>query len=279
MSDREATRAEQGSSESREASPRPWPVAGKVAVTVILVIHLGGVFIGALAGGGSPSPLWTTLADPYRFYFEALDLGYAYQFYSRPGPTPIALARLTFRDGSEQTLRLPGPEVRPRIRYQRQLALAYHLHQDALALERARAQDPGITLRSWVAESYARHLLETTPESVEVELAYQMYFVDIAEVLQRLNEPGSRGSVDLSGEEFYSEPVIIGVYPRDFNPDEAVRPSMETGPIRPGTSPIRPEPLPLPLPPDRRNPPARPEPKSQSQPSLPPALPDPLPRL
>ena len=79
-----------------------------------------------------PRTLERAIADRFTPYFDLMDLGYSYRFYAEPPPTPVVTATIQFGDGRpEETVRLPGREVPgPRMRHQRQLALANALYAD-----------------------------------------------------------------------------------------------------------------------------------------------------
>ena len=118
-----------GSGESPEVAG--WPVWARVVVSLAVVFHLVAIVAGAL--GVPPSSLLErTVADPFTPYFDLVDLGYSYRYYAEPPPTPVVTATLSFGEGRpDETVRLPGREVAgPRMRHQRQLALANALFND-----------------------------------------------------------------------------------------------------------------------------------------------------
>src|SRR5262249_8139109 len=140
------------------------------------------------------------------------DQGYAYRFYApEPGATPVVTATIRYADGRpEETVRLPTRGVWPRLRYQRQLALANHLFNDFEAV-RTRTGDGS---QSRWALSFARHLCRSHPGASGVTLRVQMHMIpDIREVHDALERPG--GHVDLDAEEFLTTPERIGDYPCD----------------------------------------------------------------
>ena len=118
-----------------------------------LLFHFGAVLAGASECRrrrfwSSPSP------RSFTPYYDLVDLGYSYRYYAEPPPTPVVTATLEFGDGRpEETVRLPGREVAgPRMRHQRQLALANALFmdvQEAKAADRRLEQEPvGARLRA-----------------------------------------------------------------------------------------------------------------------------------
>jgi hypothetical protein len=200
------TRANQATSEGT------WPVAARVAVSAALLFHLAALLVGALAAPPS-SALERGLHPLFARYFQVIDQGYAYRYYApEPGPTPIATATIRYADGRpDQTVRLPDRSVRPRLRYQRQLALANHL---AVDFQAARA-GTGDGSRSRWAQSYARHLALTHPGASSITLYSQEHLIpDPERVRQALAAPGWP-RVDLDAEEFYTTPERIGEYPCD----------------------------------------------------------------
>jgi hypothetical protein len=195
------------------AGPRGrWPVWARRLVSAALAYHLASLVAGALAAPPS-SALEQDWVRLFAGYHQWIDQGYAYRYYApEPGPTPIATATIRFADGrSEEHVRLPERGVRPRMRYQRQLALANHL---AVDFEAARAATGDGGLSRW-ARSYARHLARARPGCSTVTLFVQMHLIPEPErVRQALAAPG-RPRVDLDAEEFYTTPERIGEFPCD----------------------------------------------------------------
>jgi hypothetical protein len=189
-----------------------WPVWARAVVSVALLFHIAAIVAGALAATPS-SALERSAAQVFAPYHQAIDQGYAYRYYApEPGPTPIAIARIQYRDGRpEETVRLPDRDVKPRLLYQRQLALANHLAED---FEAARSMT-GDGSRSRWARSYARHLAKTRPGSASITLLIQSHLIpDPERVRQELAAPGTT-HVDLDAEEFYTTPERIGEFPCD----------------------------------------------------------------
>ena len=151
------------------------------------------------------------MPDRFAAYYQVLDQGYAYRYYApEPGPTPIVTATIRFADGRpEQIVRLPERGVWPRLRYQRQLALAYHLVAD---FEEARHRDDGES--SADARSYARHLARAHPGCSSVTLYIQVHLIPDPEAVREALGRG-RGRVDIDADEFYTTPERIGEFPCD----------------------------------------------------------------
>lgn len=199
--------------------PRPgspvesgWPIRARRLVTVVMLGHGAAILAGAWAAPPS-SPLERGLAHLFAAYHQIIDQGYAYRYYApEPGPTPVVTAKIHFEDGRpDAAVRLPERGTWPRLRYQRQLALANHLFED---FEAARAMT-GEGRRSHWARSYARHLGKTYPGSTSVTLYVQMHLIpDPERVRESLAGPRS-SRVDLDADEFYTTPERIGEYPCD----------------------------------------------------------------
>jgi hypothetical protein len=187
-----------------------WPTWARVAVTLVVLTHAWAIWVGAWASPPS-SALERSLADGFRGYYDLLDQGYAYRYYApEPPPTPIVTATIRFADGRSEEVRLPDRATRPRMLYQRELALANSLFQEVDESRRHRG-DPGHG--PW-AQSYARHLGRTHPGARAVTLSLQLHLIpDPARVAERLRATGK--APDLDAEEFYTVPERIGEYPCD----------------------------------------------------------------
>lgn len=193
-----------------------WPAWARRLATGGLLFHLTAIVAAALSAPPS-SPLERALADRFARYYDLIDQGHAYRFYApEPPPTPVVTARLRFDDGRvEQEIRLPDRSLRPRLRYQRHLALANHLYVDFEAARRAGAEGggPDRPPSLWGA-SYARHLCRTRGCD-GVALYVRMHLIpDLDLVLDELAGPGA-GPVDLDAERFYTTPERIGDYSCD----------------------------------------------------------------
>jgi hypothetical protein len=189
-----------------------WPGWARALVSLALVYHMAAVMAGAL-GVPPSSPLEQAIADSFTPYYDATDLGYSYRFYAEPPPTPVVTATLRFDEGRpEESVRLPGREVAgPRMRHQRQLALANALYSDVQEA-RARAKDAG---RSRLARAYARHLCRSRPGCRSVTLHVQQHLIpDPAQVREATAPPGAP-RFDLFAETMFTTPEWIGDYPCD----------------------------------------------------------------
>lgn len=197
---------------SRESGSGGWPFWARGVVSLVLVGHLTAIVAAALATPPM-SPLQRMIADQFAGYYQVLDQGYSYRYYApEPPPTPVVEARLRFDDGRpEKTIRIPDRSARPRMLYQRQLALANHLYAEHAA-SRGLPFDrrPPLT---W-GLSYARHLGRIHGCS-EVALYGSLHLIPPVERVRQSLEGPESARLDLDAEEFYSVPELIGEYPCD----------------------------------------------------------------
>lgn len=180
---------------------------------VLLAIHFLIVLVGAFAAMPS-SVLQQQIANKFIGYFQILDLGQGYRFYApRPAPTAIITAKLRIRENDGrlryETIRVPNRETRPRLRLQRQLALANSLwgeYERSLVIP---AAAPG---KSLIAQSFANHLGKRVAGCESVEL-----FLHRHPDPQRVEEAIRRGQVltlkDLDEESFHTPTESLGVFP------------------------------------------------------------------
>jgi hypothetical protein len=142
-----------------------------------------------------------------------MDQGYAYRYYAEPPPTPVITATLEFGDGRPiETVRLPGREVAgPRLRHQRQLALANALFADYQDAKHASGQGE----RSRWARAYAKHLCRANPGCRNVTLRAQQHMMpDLARTREALAARAAK-PIDLFDESYFTTPERIGDYPCD----------------------------------------------------------------
>jgi hypothetical protein len=207
-----ANEAARPASGSRPDEGTGWPGWARGVATALLLFHLAAVLAGAL-GVPPSSELERAIADGFSPYFDLMDLGYSYRFYAEPPPTPVVTATIQFGDGRpEETVRLPGRDVAgPRMRHQRQLALANALYADVQEARR-RVKDPS---QSRLARAYARHLCRTKPGSRSVTLHLEQHLIpDPAQVRQALDVPGEP-RFDLFADRLFTTPEWIGDFPCD----------------------------------------------------------------
>jgi hypothetical protein len=198
--------------EAKPSEQSAWPSWARGLISLVLFLHIVAVVAGVL--GVPPSSLLErTIADPFTTYYDLADLGYSYRYYSEPPPTPVVTATLSFGDGRpDETLRLPGREVPgPRLRHQRQLALANALFNDV----REAKEQTGDSGRSRLARAYARHLCRTRPGCRSVTLHVQQHLIPdpdrVREATARLAAP----RFDLFAAELFTTPEWIGDFPCD----------------------------------------------------------------
>jgi hypothetical protein len=195
-------------------SAAAWPGWARGLISAVVGLHLAAIVAAALAATPS-SPLEQGVADLFGPYYELIDQGYSYRYYSpEPPPTPVVEAELRFGDGRPPSwVRLPDRGARPRMLYQRQLALANHLYVEFLQLRQV-PQDLPVELRPvahW-GPSYARHLGHVHGCS-EVALFVTMHLIPPVGLVHQRRQNGE--PIDLDAEEFYQIRERIGVFPCD----------------------------------------------------------------
>lgn len=188
-----------------------WAWEWRTLASAGLAFHLLAMLAVALAGAPA-SPLERELAEVFSGYVDLIDQGHVHRYYApAPPPTPIVTAELQFGEGEPtKTVRLPDRSTWPRLRYQRQLALAHHLNSD---FQMSRADpDHGHDHEhlSALGASYARHLCAAHPGCTGVTLRVQQH---LAPDLVRLRELGGGTLPDVDDERFYTVPERIGDYP------------------------------------------------------------------
>lgn len=187
-----------------------WPRWARVTVTLAVLIHAWAIWIGAWSSDPA-SPLQRSLSEPFHRYYGLIDQGYSYRYYApAPPPTPIVLATVLYPDGRRVDVRLPDRSTRPRMLYQRELALANSLFGEVRFFRESRGE-PGL---GPLAQSYARHLGKAHPGAKSVTLSVQEHLIpDPARVDRQIRETGR--APDLDAAEFYTVPERIGEYPCD----------------------------------------------------------------
>jgi hypothetical protein len=168
---------------------------------------MAAVIAGAL-GVPPSSDLERGIANVFTPYHDLVDQGYAYRYYAEPPPTPVITATLRFEGGRpDETVRLPARFVSgPRMRHQRQLALANALFSD---FQEAR-QMTGDGGRSRLAAAFARHLCEVNRGCVSVTIHAQEHLIpDPERVREALSVPEAH-PFDLFDEALFTTPQWIG---------------------------------------------------------------------
>ncbi len=187
-----------------------WPFWAKLAASVGLAVHLTALLAAALAWPPS-SGLEAWVAERFAVYYQLLDQGYAYRYYApEPGPTPVIRATVRYADGRpEQEVRIPARGVKPRLRYQRQLALATHLTEQYTEVKAS----TGDGSQSLVARSFARHIAHDHPGCASVTLFLQWHLIPNLVAVHNELEQGKR--IDIDAEDYYTAPERIGEFPCD----------------------------------------------------------------
>ena len=199
--------------ERAEESVAGWPGWVRGVVTVALVVHIVALAAAALGSVPPSSLLEQSVARLFVPYYDIIDQGYAYHYYApEPPATPVVVATVHFADGRpDETVRIPQRGLRPRLRYQRQLALATWLFLDWQEL----LMSGGEGSKSRLAQSYARHLCQTRPGCSSVTLHVKMHRIpDLREVAERL-ESRHGAPVDIDSDEYYDVPQWIGDFTCD----------------------------------------------------------------
>lgn len=185
-----------------------WPKWAKILASAAVIWQIGSVVAAELTSGPS-SPLEQQVAHLFERHHQLTDQGSGHRFYSDIYPTPILLAELRFSEGvPNRIVRIPDRSARPRMLYQRQLALAHSIFQDIRPMLAA----PDRQMSSTWAKSYARYLCRREPGCTGVTISLRMH---------RNPEPGhliaaARGVVatlDLESDEFYDTTVLVGDFP------------------------------------------------------------------
>ncbi len=188
---------------------RSWPVWAQVFMSLVLLYHLSAILAGAMAVAPS-SEIERRAVGPFRRYYELINQGYGYRYYSRldatvdpdhprPWGTPVVTAEMEFeRPGGQKTsevLRLPDLQRPwPRLRHQRQLDLAYHLSADP----------------RWAA-SFARHLCKTRGCS-RVAIYTQEHHIPELALVRQAAAHRDAPAVDLEATSTYSPRVKLGEF-------------------------------------------------------------------
>ncbi|HEX3726207.1 MAG TPA: hypothetical protein VHV08_08185 [Pirellulales bacterium] len=142
-------------SASLSAVSQPPRSAIRALVSLLVMLHVGAVFLGPWATPPQTSELAMTFARVAQPYLDALWLSNGYRFFApEPGPSHLVRYELSMDDGSTQQGFLPDrAHHQPRLLYHRYFMLTEFintLENPAIPRERAEAY----------AKSYAAHLIE-----------------------------------------------------------------------------------------------------------------------
>ena len=193
---------------------KSWSTLRCYLISTLIAFHALAILSGVWASYPS-SDFERSLADLFSPYNQVIDQGYSYRYFApEPPPTPILEAKLIAADGRElETVRLPERGVSPRLRYQRQLAVA---REFAVSVEQSR-DDPhgeGHVHPPFWAASYARHLGRRNPACVRVKLFLVLHLIPSRDEVRRSLSNRKRPP-DLDSPDSYSIPELIGEFPCD----------------------------------------------------------------
>jgi hypothetical protein len=142
-----------------------------------------------------------------------MDQGYAYRYYAEPPPTPVITARLKFDHGRpDLVVRIPERSLSgPRLRHQRQLALANALFSDFREVRRMGSNGPP----SRLAAAYARKLCAAYPGCSSVTLHTQQHLIPDPELVHEQRHDSTAPAFDLFDESLFTTPEWIGDFACD----------------------------------------------------------------
>ena len=185
-----------------------WPTWAKVVASAAIVWLFGSLVTAELVSGPA-SPLERRVASVFERHYELTDQGVGHRFYSDIGPTPILWAELKFGDGRpSRTIRIPARSARPRMRYQRQLALANWVFTEV----RPKIDAPDTPIESVWAQSFAHYLGRREPGCSSVAIRVQLHHnPSPARLLAAARGDGP--PVDPDSDEFFDPAIFVGDYP------------------------------------------------------------------
>jgi hypothetical protein len=184
---------------------RAWPAWACWLVSALLLFHITAIVAVEAAGQVVRSPLQLDVGTWFWWYPVLLHQEIAHAYFA-PEPdrgTPILRARLEFAGGKPaREIRFPDPATRPRIRYLREIGLAWHLWNEK-----------NTKGEYYWAASYARHLCRSNPGCTRVFLYIQGHYLpDPASVVHEV----SRGvTPDLESPGLYTGWELIGAFACD----------------------------------------------------------------
>jgi hypothetical protein len=198
---------------AREPVHPPWPSWARNMVSFALAFHIVAVLAGAL-GVPPSSRLERAFADLFLPYFDLVDLGYSYRFYTEPPPTPVVTASVRFGQSArtDEPVRLPARHLAgPPMRHQRQLALSNALFRDVLETR----ERSGAGTSSPLARAFARHLCREWPGCQSVTLYLQHHLIPEPDVVLRAQSAPGAPAFDLFDESLFTTPEWLGDFPCD----------------------------------------------------------------
>ena len=193
------TAVHQGSTAAQ--SPQPWPLAGRLVASLLIVLYLAAVILPPLAGPPPASELAIEALQPFRPLIGALGLSHGYRFFA-PNPGPGHSIRwqitdadwqMTDADGKQLTGLIPDASTDwPRLLYHRRFMIPEKLAA-FVPLPDAPEEFKREAVRDWqpLVEDIATRLL-TAHNGREVKLELiEHYLPDTMEVQE------GRGGEDL----------------------------------------------------------------------------------
>ncbi len=184
--------------QSRDLDVRsPWSVTRRRWVSVLLLLHLGAIFVAPLAVVDPASEFSVSLHRTISPYTQSLFLDHGYRFFApEPGPSHFVIYEIQQADGNLITGRFPDPDNNwPRLLYHRWFMLSETMYQQlSLTLDRAE-------LDEWQKEVDARVqelIREGDPRGAEiVELGFQQDMQDHNRTKQMLDHLADNVGQDL----------------------------------------------------------------------------------
>ncbi|GAC1451057.1 MAG: hypothetical protein NVSMB9_35910 [Isosphaeraceae bacterium] len=198
--------------DTRVVEAVPWSGWGQAVASVAVLFQITAVLAGAMAAPPA-SPFESAARSWFAPYLALTNQGSTYRYYSRldrtidakdprPWATPVVTAQMDFPASSSggresRMIRLPDSAMWPRLRYQRHLALAFHVTSDF----------------RW-AGSYARHLCRAYG-CERVRIISREHRIPPLDAIREAARSGS-ARPDLEADSTYSDPVTLG----DFRCDD-----------------------------------------------------------
>ena len=193
----------------QEAPRRTWPTWAKSIVSLLLLIHMTAIF--ATESAEMPSSEVEQITGHFFApYCNFINQQNTHRYFSpQPGPTPTLLFRLRYKDGRpDELVRIPDPKVKPRIRFQRQLAIAFNFYFEHQQVSRQLFGANTPTEMQYPI-FFARRLCKTHPGCESVEAILRIHNFPPPEIAYKA--AATTGTLDLDQPEFYRS-YLLGVY-------------------------------------------------------------------
>jgi hypothetical protein len=198
----------------RKSDTKTWPTWAKFVVSFFLLIHMFAI-LATEAGEFPSSEIEREIMECFAPYICLINQQTAHRYYApQPGATPIVLFRVKYRDKTrpDEIVRIPDPKVWPRIRFQRQLAMANNVLAERGMYNRAmmRGERPPEML---YPAFFARRVCWTHPGCESVEVVLRMH--NFPPPLIAYEAARKSGTLNLDQEAFYGPPDKLGDFPCD----------------------------------------------------------------